>query len=51
MSLLPGGSAAHHFASFARTVTRRAERLVACLMKENHELSHLPLRYFNRLYR
>lgn len=47
--ILPGGTAAAATLHIARTVTRRAERLVVTLMKEDTELSPLPLQYLNRL--
>lgn len=47
--ILPGGTAAAATLHIARTVTRRAERLVVTLMKEDRELSPLPLQYLNRL--
>lgn len=47
--ILPGGSPAAASLHIARTVTRRAERLVVTLMKEDAELSTLPLQYLNRL--
>ncbi len=47
--ILPGGSPAAATLHIARTVTRRAERLVVTLMKEDTNLSVLPLQYLNRL--
>ncbi|MFZ0443142.1 MAG: cob(I)yrinic acid a,c-diamide adenosyltransferase [Bacillus sp. (in: firmicutes)] len=47
--ILPGGTAAAATLHIARTVTRRAERLVVTLMKEDRALSPLPLQYLNRL--
>ena len=47
--ILPGGSPAAATLHIARTVTRRAERLVVTLMKEDTHLSTLPLQYLNRL--
>jgi cob(I)alamin adenosyltransferase len=47
--ILPGGTPAAASLHIARTVTRRAERLVVTLMKEDTELSPLPLKYLNRL--
>ena len=47
--ILPGGSAAAATLHIARTVTRRAERLVVTLMKEDTDLSPFPLQYLNRL--
>ena len=47
--ILPGGTAEAATLHIARTVTRRAERLVVTLMKEDRELSPLPLQYLNRL--
>ena len=47
--ILPGGSSAAASLHIARTVTRRAERLVVKLSKEDSSLSELPLQYLNRL--
>jgi cob(I)alamin adenosyltransferase len=47
--ILPGGTSAAASLHIARTVTRRAERLVVKLMKEDSSLSELPLQYLNRL--
>lgn len=46
--VLPGGTPAAAFLHQARTVTRRAERLVAALA-ENEPLNPAVLRYLNRL--
>ncbi len=46
--ILPGGSQAASFAHVARTVARRAERLIVTLA-ETAEISPLTLRYINRL--
>jgi cob(I)alamin adenosyltransferase len=47
--ILPGGSPAAASLHIARTVTRRAERLVVRLSKEDSSLSEVPLQYLNRL--
>lgn len=47
--ILPGGSDAAASIHIARTVTRRAERLIVSLMKEEGEVSPIPLKYVNRL--
>jgi cob(I)alamin adenosyltransferase len=47
--ILPGGSSAAATLHIARTVTRRAERLVVKLMKEDQDVSELALQYLNRL--
>jgi cob(I)alamin adenosyltransferase len=47
--ILPGGSSGAATLHIARTVTRRAERLVVKLMKEDSGLSELPLQFLNRL--
>ena len=47
--ILPGGSAAAASIHIARTVTRRAERLVVKLMKADGGVSDLPLQFLNRL--
>ena len=47
--ILPGGSPAAATLHIARTVTRRAERLVVRLMREDTELSSVSLQYLNRL--
>jgi cob(I)alamin adenosyltransferase len=46
--ILPGGTPASASIHLARTVTRRAERLVVKLMKEDSGVT-LPLQYLNRL--
>ena len=47
--ILPGGSSGAATLHIARTLTRRAERLVLKLMKEDCGLSELHLQYLNRL--
>jgi cob(I)alamin adenosyltransferase len=47
--ILPGGSSGAATLHIARTVTRRAERLVVKLMKEDGGLSDLSLQFLNRL--
>ncbi len=47
--ILPGGSDASASIHIARTVTRRAERLIVSLMKAEEEISPIPLKYVNRL--
>jgi cob(I)alamin adenosyltransferase len=48
--ILPGGSAASAWLHLARTVCRRAERVMVALMdKPNEEVSGPSLRYVNRL--
>lgn len=47
--ILPGGTPAAASLHIARTVTRRAERLVVSLLKQNDDMSVLPLQYLNRL--
>jgi cob(I)alamin adenosyltransferase len=47
--ILPGGTEAAATVHIARTVTRRAERLVVSLMNTNENIPELPLRYLNRL--
>jgi cob(I)alamin adenosyltransferase len=47
--ILPGGTPAAASIHIARTVTRRAERLVVSLMKADPEVSEIPLKYLNRL--
>lgn len=47
--ILPGGSSGAAILHIARTVTRRAERLVVKLMKQDSGLSELPLQFLNRL--
>jgi len=46
--ILPGGTAASAYLHLARTVTRRAERLMCELMASEH-ISPASLRYVNRL--
>jgi len=47
--ILPGGTEAASTIHIARTVTRRAERLVVTLMKGSKDIPNLPLQYLNRL--
>ena len=47
--ILPGGSKAAAIIHIARTVSRRAERLVVSLMKSGAAVSPLSLQYVNRL--
>lgn len=47
--ILPGGSKAAATIHIARTVTRRAERLVVALIKSGAAVSPLALQYLNRL--
>lgn len=47
--ILPGGTPASATIHIARTVTRRAERLVVSLMKVDPEVSQVTLQYLNRL--
>ncbi|MEH7382849.1 cob(I)yrinic acid a,c-diamide adenosyltransferase [Bacillus sp. JJ1533] len=47
--ILPGGSNASASIHIARTVSRRAERLIVTLMKTEEEVSSIPLKYVNRL--
>ncbi|MFP9130733.1 cob(I)yrinic acid a,c-diamide adenosyltransferase [Niallia sp. BSM11] len=47
--ILPGGTAAASAIHIARTVTRRAERCVVTLMREEEHVPELPLKYLNRL--
>lgn len=47
--ILPGGTEAAASIHIARTVTRRAERLVVSLMKADPEISEITLQYLNRL--
>ncbi len=47
--ILPGGSQAAAFCHLARTVCRRAERVVVALGSEDPEGTALGLRYLNRL--
>ncbi|WP_053363104.1 cob(I)yrinic acid a,c-diamide adenosyltransferase [Bacillus sp. FJAT-27251] len=47
--ILPGGAPASASIHIARTVTRRAERLVVSLRKADPEVSEASLQYLNRL--
>ncbi|TCP31260.1 cob(I)alamin adenosyltransferase [Scopulibacillus darangshiensis] len=47
--ILPGGTKAAAAIHIARTVTRRAERLVVSLVKEDDNVAPLAQRYLNRL--
>lgn len=47
--ILPGGSKASATIHIARTVARRAERLIVALMKEENAPSPTVLQYLNRL--
>lgn len=47
--ILPGGTPASASIHIARTVTRRAERLVVALRKTDPETSAVALKYLNRL--
>jgi len=47
--ILPGGHIAAASIHIARTVTRRAERLVVSLKKADENISDLSLQYLNRL--
>ena len=47
--ILPGGTSGAATLHIARTVTRRAERLVVKHMKQDSGLSDLPLQFLNRL--
>ncbi|KLV22692.1 ATP--cob(I)alamin adenosyltransferase [Niallia circulans] len=47
--ILPGGTEAAATVHIARTVTRRAERLVVTLMKTMEDIPEMPLKYLNRL--
>ncbi|MBY0095828.1 cob(I)yrinic acid a,c-diamide adenosyltransferase [Mesobacillus maritimus] len=47
--ILPGGAPAAASIHIARTVTRRAERLVVSLMKADPNVPELPLQFLNRL--
>lgn len=47
--ILPGGAPAAASIHIARTVTRRAERLVVSLLKTDPEVSETALQYLNRL--
>jgi cob(I)alamin adenosyltransferase len=46
--VLPGGSAAAAYLHLARTVTRRAERLI-CELAEVETINPAAIRYLNRL--
>jgi cob(I)alamin adenosyltransferase len=46
--ILPGGSACAAYLHLARTVTRRAERLV-CALAERERINELAISYINRL--
>lgn len=47
--ILPGGTPSGAALHLARTVCRRAERLVVMLLHEEPEVGMLPLQYLNRL--
>ncbi|KKB36023.1 cob(I)yrinic acid a,c-diamide adenosyltransferase [Bacillus thermotolerans] len=47
--ILPGGTKAAAAIHVARTVTRRAERLVVALMREEKDIHPVTLQYLNRL--
>ncbi|KIY23596.1 MULTISPECIES: cob(I)yrinic acid a,c-diamide adenosyltransferase [Mesobacillus] len=47
--ILPGGAPAAASIHLARTVTRRAERLVVSLLKSDPEVSETALQFLNRL--
>src|SRR5690606_16172077 len=47
--ILPGGTPASASIHIARTVTRRAERLIVSLVKADPEVSETSLKYINRL--
>lgn len=47
--ILPGGNEASCHLHVARTVTRRAERVVATLIKEEEEISSHAFKFLNRL--
>ncbi|KAB7705379.1 cob(I)yrinic acid a,c-diamide adenosyltransferase [Bacillus aerolatus] len=47
--ILPGGSKASSSIHIARTVTRRAERLVVALMRQEEGIHPVTLKYLNRL--
>jgi cob(I)alamin adenosyltransferase len=47
--ILPGGTKPSASIHIARTVTRRAERLVVSLMKNDEKTPELALKYINRL--
>ena len=46
--ILPGGTAASAYLHFARTVARRAERMI-CELAEKEEVNSIAIRYMNRL--
>jgi cob(I)alamin adenosyltransferase len=46
--VLPGGTAASAYLHLARTVTRRAERLV-CALAETEKVNPEAIKYLNRL--
>ena len=46
--ILPGGTAASAYLHFARTVARRAERMI-CELAEKEEVNPVAIRYMNRL--
>lgn len=46
--ILPGGTAASAYLHFARTVARRAERMI-CELAEKEEVNSTAIRYMNRL--
>ncbi len=47
--ILPGGSPAAATLHIARTITRRAERQIVTLMKQDSTVSEVPLQFINRL--
>ncbi|MBB6447686.1 cob(I)yrinic acid a,c-diamide adenosyltransferase [Bacillus benzoevorans] len=47
--ILPGGSPAAATLHIARTITRRAERQIVTLMKQDSTVAELPLQFMNRL--
>lgn len=47
--ILPGGSPAAATLHIARTVTRRAERQIVSLMKQDSTVAEVPLQFINRL--
>lgn len=47
--ILPGGSEASASIHIARTVTRRAERLIVSLMKAEEDIPEVVLKYVNRV--
>ena len=47
--ILPGGSPAAATLHIARTVTRRAERQIVTLMKQDSTVAEVPLQFINRL--